>query len=92
MRAACLDENTGKVGTVGEFVVVPKLKGLALSGIFFQRSQAVYDHVRPATGSSDYAPGERAQFTFQIINAPAGPLTMRTRLFRDGAALQRLQS
>ncbi|HXJ95756.1 MAG TPA: VWA domain-containing protein [Terriglobia bacterium] len=85
VRAACRDENTGKVGTAGEFVLVPKLQGLALSGIFFQRSQAVDNDVRPATGSMDYAPGERAQFTLQIINAPATPLTMRTRLFRDGA-------
>jgi len=85
VRAACRDENTGKVGTASEFVVVPKLKGLALSGIFFQRSQAVYDHVRPANGSSDYAPGERAEFALQIINAPSAPLTMRTRLFHEGA-------
>ena len=85
VRAACRDENTGKVGTAGEFVVVPKLKGMALSGIFFESSRAVYDHVRPAIGSSDYAPGDRAQFAFEIINAPTAPLTMRTRLFRDGA-------
>jgi len=85
VRAACRDENTGKVGTAGEFVVVPKLKGMALSGIFFESSRAVYDHVRPAIGSSNYAPGERAQFAFEIINAPAARLTMRTRLFRDGA-------
>ena len=85
VRAACRDENTGKVGTAGDFVVVPKLKGMALSGIVFETSRAVYDHVRPAIGSSDYAPGERAQFAFEIINPTAGPLTMRTRLFRDGA-------
>ena len=91
VRAACLDEMAGKVGTASDLVVVPKLKGLALSGIFFQRSQGVYDHVRPATGSLDYAPGERAQFAFQVINAPGGPLTLRTRLFRDGAEVyQRL--
>lgn len=85
VRAACRDESTGKIGTAGDFLVVPRLKGLALSGIVFGRSAGVDDHVRPAIGPPDYAPGERAQFTLQIINAPDSPLTIRTRLFRDGA-------
>jgi hypothetical protein len=38
VRAACGDENTGKIGTAGDFIEVPKLKGLALSGIVFHRS------------------------------------------------------
>jgi len=85
VRAACRDESTGKIGTAGDFVVVPRLiKGLALSGIVFQRSQGMEDHVRPAIGPIDYAPGERAQFALQIINAPRSPLTIRTKLFRDG--------
>jgi hypothetical protein len=78
-------EGTGKIGTASDFVVVPALKGLALSGIAFQRSLGVEDHVRPATGPRDYAPGERAEFALQIINAPVAPLTIRTSLFRDGA-------
>jgi VWFA-related protein len=86
VRAACRDEGNGKIGTAGDFVEVPRLeKGLTLSGIVFQRSQGVADHVRPAIGPIDYAPGERAQFALQIINAPASPLTIRTRLFRDGS-------
>jgi hypothetical protein len=86
VRAACRDEGNGKMGTAGDFVVVPRLqKGLALSGIVFSRSQGVADHVRPAIGPVDYAPGERAQFALQIINAPVAPLTVRTKLFRDGA-------
>jgi VWFA-related protein len=85
VRAACRDESTGKIGTAGDFLEVPRLKGLALSGIVFGRSAGVDDHVRPAIGPPDYAPGERAQFTLQIINAPDSPLTIRTRLFRDGA-------
>ena len=84
IRAACRDEISGKIGTAGDFVVVPQLKGLALSGIIFQRSLGVEDHVRPAAGPSGYAPGERAEFAFQIINARGGHLTMRTRLFREG--------
>lgn len=85
VRAACRDEGTGKIGTASDFVVVPALKGLALSGIAFQRSLGVEDHVRPATGPLDYAPGERAEFALQIINAPVAPLTIRTSLFCDGA-------
>jgi VWFA-related protein len=85
IRAACRDESTGKIGTAGDFLVVPKLKGLALSGVVFQHSLGVEDHVRPAAGPSEYVPGERAEFALQIINAPRGPLSIRTRLFRDGA-------
>jgi hypothetical protein len=86
VRAACRDEGTGKIGTAGDFLVVPRMeKGLALSGIVFQRSQGVADHVRPAMGPTHYAPGERAQFALQIINAPGSPLAIRTILFRDGA-------
>jgi hypothetical protein len=86
VRAACRDEGNGRIGTAGDFVEVPRLqKGLALSGIVFVRSQGVADHVRPAIGPVDYAPGESAHFALQIINTPVSPLTMRTRLFRDGA-------
>jgi hypothetical protein len=85
VRAACRDESTGKLGSASDFVVVPKLKGLALSGIVFQHSLGVEDHVRPATGAMSYAPGERAEFALQVINAPDAPLTIRTRLFRDGS-------
>jgi VWFA-related protein len=88
VRAACRDEGNGRIGTAGDFVEVPRLqKGLALSGIVFARSQGVADHVRPAIGPVDYAPGERAHFALQIINAPVSPLTMRTRLYRDGAEI-----
>lgn len=84
VRAACRDESNGKIGTAGDFVVVPPLKGLALSGIVFQNFSGVDDHVRPATGPGYYAAGERVQFALQIINAGSSPLTMRTGLFRDG--------
>lgn len=85
VRAACRDEATGRIGTASDFIVVPRLKGLALSGVVFQRSLGVEDHVRPATGPSDYAPGARAEFALQVINPPDSRLTIRTRLFRDGA-------
>jgi VWFA-related protein len=85
VRAACRDESTGRIGTASDFIVVPQLKGLALSGVVFLRSVGVEDHVRPATGPGDYAPGERAEFTLQIINPPDSRLTIRTHLFHDGA-------
>ena len=84
LRAACRDESTGKIGTAGEFVMVPELKGLALSGIVFGNWSGVDDHVRPATVPADFAAGDRAQFALQIINGGSTPLTLRTGLFRDG--------
>jgi VWFA-related protein len=84
VRAACRDESTGKMGSASDFVVVPKLNGLALSGIVFQHLLGVENHVRPAAGARSYTPGERAGFAFQVINPPDAPLIMRTRLFRDG--------
>jgi hypothetical protein len=92
VRAACRDESTGRIGTAGDFILVPPLKGLALSGIVFQRSMGVENHVRPAAGPRDYAPGERAEFALQIINGPSAPLTIRTRLFRDGAEVYASQT
>jgi VWFA-related protein len=84
VRAAFRDENTGRIGTAADFIEAPKLKGLVLSGIVFQRSLGVEDHIRPATASLGYAPGESAEFALQVINAPDTPLTLRTCLFRDG--------
>ncbi len=85
VRAAFCDESTGKMGAASDFVVVPKLKGLALSGIVFQHSLGVEDHVRPAAGARSYVPGERAEFALQVINAPDAPLILRARLFRDSS-------
>lgn len=91
VRAACRDQATGKVGTGGDFVAIPKPKGdgFRLSGIVFQHSLGTDDHVVPARGPSVYSPGQDARFAFQIVaNGPrpkAERLAMRTRLFRDGA-------
>jgi len=85
VRAACRDESTGRMGASSDFVVVPKLKGLALSGIVFRRSLGVEDHVRPATGARSYLPGEPAEFALQVIDPPDAPLVMTARLFRDGS-------
>lgn len=89
VRAACRDEATGKIGTGGDFVSIPKQSaGMRLSGIVFQHALGTDDHVVPAVGPSVYAPGQIARFAYQI--ASAGPqakaerLAMRTRLFRDG--------
>jgi VWFA-related protein len=90
VRAACGDQVTGKIGTGGDFVFIPKPKGsgLRLSGIVFQHALGTDDHVVPAAGPSAYSPGQSASFAFQIASSGPRPkaerLTLRTRLFRDG--------
>ena len=94
VRAACRDEATGKVGTGGDFVSIPKPKGkgLRLSGIVFQHALGTDDHVVPAEGPNVYSAGQSARFAFQIAsNGPrpqAEQLAMRTRLFRDGVEVR----
>jgi hypothetical protein len=91
VRAACRDEATGKIGTTGDFVSIPKPKGngLRLSGIVFQHALGTDDHVVPAAGPSVYSAGQSARFAFQIASSGPQPkadrLVMRERLFRDGA-------
>jgi VWFA-related protein len=90
VRAACRDEATGKIGTSGDFVSIPKPKGsgLRLSGIVFQHALGTDDHVVSASGPSAYSAGESARFAFQITSTGPKPkvdrLEMRTLLFRDG--------
>ncbi len=90
VRAACRDEASGKIGTAGDFVSIPKPKGngLRLSGIVFQHALGTDDHVVPAARPSVYLAGQTARFAFQIASGGQSPkaeeLAMRTRLFRDG--------
>ena len=91
VRAACRDQATGKIGTGGDFVSIPKPKGngLRLSGIVFQHALGTDDHVVPAAGPSVYSAGQSASFAFQIASSggprpEASRLAMRTRFFRDG--------
>jgi hypothetical protein len=90
VRAACRDEATGRIGTAGDFVSIPKPKGngLRLSGIVFQHALGTDDHVVPAARPSVYSAGQTARFAFQIASGGPQPkaerLVMRTRLFRDG--------
>jgi VWFA-related protein len=88
VRAACRDLENGRIGTAADLVDVPKIKGRnpVIGGIILDGSFAVDGHVRPANGPTEFAPGERAKFTFQVMNG-AGPLSVRMRLFRDGKEL-----
>ena len=90
VRAAVRDEATGKIGTAGDFVVIPnpKEKGVRLSGIVFQHALGTDGHVVPAAGPNLYSSGQSAPFAVQIVAAgnslrPDG-LAMRLHLFRDG--------
>jgi VWFA-related protein len=90
VRAAVRDEATGKIGTAGDFVVIPnpKEKGVRLSGIVFQHALGTDGHVVPAAGPNLYSSGQSAPFAVQIVAGgnswkPVG-LAMRLHLFRDG--------
>ncbi len=85
VRVAVRDENNGKIGAASDFVEVPKLRSrLALSGLIFLRALVPEDQMVPASGAPDFAPGERAEFAFQLINVGKPPLTAWMLLLRDG--------
>jgi hypothetical protein len=85
VRAACRDMGSGRIGTASDLVEVPKIKGRdpVVGGIILDGSFAVDGHVRPANAPTEFAAGERAKFTFQVMNG-SGPMSVRARLFRDG--------
>lgn len=85
VRAACRDERTGRTGTGGDFLEIPKATGrkLGLSGIVFTSLLGDDGKVVPAKASPNFAPGETVRFTYQIYN-PGASLMVRTQLLRDG--------
>ena len=95
IRAACRDENNGKLGNASDFLIVPRIGGrrMVLSGIMFQNSAGKEDTVVPALAPLTHSPGQTVEFLFQVVNSPGAPalktksLTMKTRLFRDGVQI-----
>ncbi len=87
IRAACREDGTGKLGTAGDFIVIPQIKAskMALSGVVFLDSYGQDEQIVPSAGPFFFAPGGHARFAFQVVNPPhKGDVKYRTRLFRDG--------
>lgn len=92
VRAAILDQASGKIGTANQFLLIPKpnVRGFLLSGIVFPQMMAKQDDITPATGPATFAPGERIPFAVEVIGRPSEKsLLMNTALFRDGKLVER---
>jgi hypothetical protein len=86
VRAAVLDEASGRLGTGLEFLVVPKTRGrqMLLSDLTFPSYFGRENHVAPAWERLEVSPGQIVRCAFQVFNADSRDLTERARLFRDG--------
>jgi len=92
VRAAILDQASGKIGTANEFLLIPKpaAHGFSLSGIVFPQMLAKADDITPAAGPSTFAPGQRIMLAFEVIGAASEKsLVVSTVLFHDGKLVER---
>jgi VWFA-related protein len=97
VRIAVRDMTSARIGSAGQFVVVPDLdaKGLPLSGIVLRNvSQTSTPTAVMATPSATrFVANSDVYFGFMTYNALINPathqpdLTMETRLFRDGKTI-----
>ena len=97
VRVAVRDKASNKIGTAGEFVVVPELKKehMALSGILLETPAPKGGAAQPAadlrggTALRIFHPGDTLTYGYVILNpkldASRKPrLESRIRLYRDG--------
>lgn len=87
VRAALLDQASGRIGTASQFLAVPKTdkRRIALSGIVFPSMLSKEDDIIPASEATSFAPGQRVPFAFEIIGgAGAKDFLATTSLYRDG--------
>jgi len=87
VRAALLDQASGRIGTASQFLEVPKAdkRNIALSGIVFPSMLSKQDDIVPAAATTSFAPGQRVPFAFEIIGGSGGKdFTATTSLYRDG--------
>ena len=88
IRAAMLDQASGKIGAANQFLLIskPPAHGFMLSGIVFPQMLSKQDDITPALGPAAFAPGQTLPFAFEIIGgADEKALQIITRLYRDGA-------
>lgn len=95
VRVAVRDKATSKIGTAGEFVLVPELKKehMALSGILLEtpapKGGAADTDLRGGTALRIFHPGDTLTYGYVILNPKLDPskkprLESRIRLYRDG--------
>src|SRR5690242_12090958 len=93
VRLAVRDRASSKLGSAGQFVAVPDLKGnrLALSGIVLRDSREglTQPSVMTTPPGRRFTVNSDLYFAFLIYNASPN-LTMQAKLFRDGKMLKSL--
>ena len=87
VRAAVLDQASGRIGTANQFLMIPRQArhGFLVSGVVFPQMLTKEDDITPAAGPGTFAPGQSVPFAFEVIGgAGEKALLMRTLLYRDG--------
>ncbi len=92
VRAALLDQASGKIGTANQFLAIPSQprRGFLLSGIVFPQMLSKEDDITPAAGPSSFGAGQTVPFAFEVIGgAGEKALMISTILYRDGELVKR---
>jgi VWFA-related protein len=91
VRIAARDRNSSRIGSAGQFVVVPNLnsKKLATSGIVLGTASDPTGTALQNPGARRFASGSNLYFAFMIYNAASEKsaprdLVMQPKIFRDG--------
>jgi hypothetical protein len=92
IRAAMLDQASGKIGAANQFLMISNTpaRGFQLSGILFPQMLSKEDDITPAFGPAAFGPGQRVPFGFEIVGgADEKSLQINTLLYRDGELVER---
>jgi VWFA-related protein len=92
IRAAMLDQASGKIGAANQFLMISNTpaRGFQLSGIMFPQMLSKEDDITPAFGPATFGPGQRVPFAFEMIGgADEKSLQISTLLYRDGELVER---
>jgi VWFA-related protein len=95
VRAAVRDKASGKIGTAGEFVVIPDLKPqhMALSGILLETplpAGAPETDLRGGNALRVFHPGDALNYDYEVLNPKLEPASHKpqleagVKLYRDG--------
>ena len=94
VRIAARDRVSSRIGSAGEFVVVPDLgnKKLAVSGVVLGAGSDITSQALATPGARRFAPNAEVHFAYMIYNATNETgalrnLAMQVKLFRDGKAV-----
>jgi VWFA-related protein len=92
IRAALLDQASGKIGTANQFLMVPRQPGhgFLVSGVVLPQMMTKENDITPASGPASFAPGQAVPFAFEVIGgAGEKALLVSTLLYRDGELVKR---